>query len=111
MMRLLKNLDKLLFSSSSIAVQAATQSWDLLKKVLYLDEQKFSSKASVANCSTSYDLNVFNLPQVDSREVLRNDALLLLIQLTKGNANLQKIVAFENSFDKLVSQNSKASAS
>ena len=26
---------------------------------------------------------------VDSREVLRNDALLLLIQLTKGHANLQ----------------------
>lgn len=39
---------------------------------------------------------------VDSREVLRNDALLLLIQLTKGNANLQKIVAFENCFDKLI---------
>ena len=39
---------------------------------------------------------------VDPREVLRNDALLLLIQLTKGNANLQKIVAFENAFDKLV---------
>lgn len=38
---------------------------------------------------------------VDTREVLRNDALLLLIQLTKGNANLQKIVAFENAFDKL----------
>ena len=39
---------------------------------------------------------------VDTREVLRNDAMLLLIQLTKGNANLQKIVAFENAFDKLV---------
>ena len=62
---------------------------------------------------------------VDSREVLRNDALILLIQvrpvrpkqfypeysrcvlnyvfqLTKGNANLQKIVAFENAFDKIV---------
>ncbi|TRY78930.1 hypothetical protein TCAL_01726 [Tigriopus californicus] len=39
---------------------------------------------------------------VDNREVLRNDALLLLIQLTKGNANLQKIVAFENCFDKLI---------
>ena len=39
---------------------------------------------------------------VDPREVLRNDALLLLIQLIKGNANLQKIVAFENAFDKLV---------
>lgn len=39
---------------------------------------------------------------VDSREIIRNDALLLLIQLTKGNANIQKIVAFENAFDKLL---------
>lgn len=38
---------------------------------------------------------------VESREVIRNDALLLLINLTKGNANIQKIVAFENAFDKL----------
>lgn len=37
----------------------------------------------------------------DSREVIRNDALLLLIQLTKGNANIQKIVAFESAFDRL----------
>merc|ERR1719225_1941427 len=37
----------------------------------------------------------------ETREVLRNDALLLLFKLTKGNANLQKIVAFENAFDKL----------
>merc|ERR1719290_134889 len=38
----------------------------------------------------------------ETREVLRNDALILLFKLTKGNANLQKIVAFENAFDKLV---------
>ena len=38
---------------------------------------------------------------IDSREVIRNDALLLLIQLTKGNVNIQKIVAFENAFDRL----------
>lgn len=38
---------------------------------------------------------------VDSREVIRNDALLLLIELIKGNANIQKIVAFENAFDRL----------
>lgn len=38
---------------------------------------------------------------IDSREVVRNDALLLLIQLIKGNANIQKIVAFENAFDRL----------
>ncbi|XP_071496657.1 general vesicular transport factor p115-like [Diadema antillarum] len=38
----------------------------------------------------------------DSREVIRNDGLLLLIQLTKGNANIQKIVAFENAFERLL---------
>lgn len=37
----------------------------------------------------------------DSREVIRNDALLLLIELIEGNANLQKIVAFENAFDRI----------
>lgn len=38
---------------------------------------------------------------LDSREVIRNDSLLLLIELVKGNANIQKIVAFENAFDRL----------
>ncbi|KAJ8909576.1 hypothetical protein NQ315_012831 [Exocentrus adspersus] len=38
---------------------------------------------------------------VENREVIRNDALLLLINLTKSNANIQKIVAFENAFDRL----------
>lgn len=37
----------------------------------------------------------------DSREVIRNETLLLLITLTKSNANIQKIVAFENAFDRL----------
>lgn len=37
----------------------------------------------------------------DTREVIRNDVLLLLIELTKGNSNIQKIVAFENAFDRL----------
>lgn len=38
---------------------------------------------------------------IDSREVIRNDALLLLIQLTKINSNIQKIVVFENAFDRI----------
>ncbi|XP_014677417.1 PREDICTED: general vesicular transport factor p115-like [Priapulus caudatus] len=38
----------------------------------------------------------------DSREVIRNDTLLLLQKLTKGHANIQKIVAFENAFDRLL---------
>ena len=38
----------------------------------------------------------------DSREIIRNDAILLLMLLTKGNANIQKIVAFENAFDRIL---------
>ncbi|XP_035216666.1 general vesicular transport factor p115-like isoform X2 [Stegodyphus dumicola] len=38
----------------------------------------------------------------DTREIIRNDTLLLLEHLTKSNANIQKIVAFENGFDKLL---------
>uniref|UniRef100_A0A3P9IDA8 General vesicular transport factor p115 n=1 Tax=Oryzias latipes TaxID=8090 RepID=A0A3P9IDA8_ORYLA len=38
----------------------------------------------------------------DSREVIRNDGLLLLQQLTRGNAAIQKIVAFENAFERLL---------
>ncbi|XP_076818838.1 general vesicular transport factor p115-like isoform X2 [Clavelina lepadiformis] len=37
----------------------------------------------------------------ESREVIRNDALLALIELTRGNSNIQKIVAFENGFESI----------
>ncbi|KAE9541043.1 hypothetical protein AGLY_004288 [Aphis glycines] len=37
----------------------------------------------------------------DSREVIRNNSVLLLTLLTKSNANIQKILAFENAFDRL----------
>ena len=38
----------------------------------------------------------------DSREVVRNDGLLLLLQLTRSNRQIQKIVAFDNAFDRLL---------
>ncbi|KAJ2995360.1 hypothetical protein HDV02_000862 [Globomyces sp. JEL0801] len=37
----------------------------------------------------------------DRREIIRNDGLLLLISLTEKNADIQKIVAFENAFERL----------
>uniref|UniRef100_A0A8C5MSC6 General vesicular transport factor p115 n=1 Tax=Leptobrachium leishanense TaxID=445787 RepID=A0A8C5MSC6_9ANUR len=43
----------------------------------------------------------------DSREVIRNDGLLLLQQLTKSNAAIQKIVAFENAFERLLDINAE----
>eukprot|EP00048_Salpingoeca_helianthica_P002436 m.57241 g.57241 ORF g.57241 m.57241 type:complete len:874 (-) comp12097_c1_seq1:69-2690(-) len=37
----------------------------------------------------------------DQREVIRNEGLLLLIELTKNNPAIQKIVVFENAFDRI----------
>lgn len=37
----------------------------------------------------------------DRREAARNEALLLLVALTPTNAELQKVVAFENAFDRV----------
>ncbi|KAJ3246039.1 hypothetical protein HDU78_008047 [Chytriomyces hyalinus] len=38
----------------------------------------------------------------DSREIIRNESLLLLIALTSNNAEIQKIIAFENAFERLL---------
>ena len=38
----------------------------------------------------------------ESREVIRNDDIVLLINLTKTNGNIQKIVAFESGFDRIM---------
>ncbi|KAK4055135.1 Vesicle-mediated ER to Golgi transport protein [Microbotryomycetes sp. JL201] len=37
----------------------------------------------------------------DSREIIRNESLLLLIALATANADIQKLLAFEGAFDKL----------
>ncbi|GAA5922633.1 uncharacterized protein JCM15063_003368 [Sporobolomyces koalae] len=39
----------------------------------------------------------------DSREIIRNESLLLIITLTTSNAEIQKLLAFEGAFDKLFS--------
>ncbi|KAJ3295360.1 Vesicle-mediated ER to Golgi transport protein [Borealophlyctis nickersoniae] len=38
----------------------------------------------------------------DRREIIRNEGLLLLIALTESNADIQKIIAFENAFERLL---------
>ncbi|KAI8909179.1 p115 like vesicle tethering protein [Gorgonomyces haynaldii] len=37
----------------------------------------------------------------DHREIIRNEGLLLLISVTEQNADIQKVVAFENAFERL----------
>ncbi|KRZ51966.1 General vesicular transport factor [Trichinella nativa] len=38
----------------------------------------------------------------DDREVIRNFAILLLLELSHGNVNIQKIIAFEDGFESLI---------
>ncbi|KAI9100461.1 p115 like vesicle tethering protein [Phlyctochytrium arcticum] len=38
----------------------------------------------------------------DRREIIRNEGLLLLIGLSQNNAEIQKIIAFENAFERLL---------
>lgn len=39
----------------------------------------------------------------DGREAVRNEALLLLVGLTRSSTDIQKIAAFEGAFDRLLS--------
>ena len=38
----------------------------------------------------------------NSREILRNETLLLLVELTRANQEVQKVVAFESAFERLI---------
>lgn len=38
----------------------------------------------------------------ENREVIRNDAVLLVYEMVRGNSNIQKIVAFESAFERLL---------
>ncbi|ORY01697.1 hypothetical protein K493DRAFT_209243 [Basidiobolus meristosporus CBS 931.73] len=38
----------------------------------------------------------------DRREIIRNEGLLLLTSITQSNADIQKIIAFENAFERLL---------
>lgn len=75
--------------------------WPTVKLLSVLLE---SRALQIQQCVLVSPLGVSRLMDLlsDTREVIRNDGLLLLIQLTKGNAAIQKIVAFENAFDKLI---------
>ncbi|PGH09392.1 hypothetical protein AJ79_05704 [Helicocarpus griseus UAMH5409] len=56
-------------------------------------------------CIFTAPLGISRLVSVldDPRELVRNEALLLLIALTPSSAELQKLVAFENAFERIFS--------
>lgn len=74
--------------------------WPALKLLMGLLRNKLKD---MQEAILAHPLGVSRLMDLlaDSREIIRNDAILLLVHLTRSNANIQKIVAFENAFDKL----------
>lgn len=74
--------------------------WPALKLLMGLVKNR---PKILQECILAYPMGVSRLMDLmtDSREIVRNDAILLLVHLTRGNANIQKIVAFENAFDKV----------
>ncbi|CAG8626774.1 9655_t:CDS:10, partial [Funneliformis mosseae] len=58
----------------------------------------------VQDCILTAPMGISRLMDLldDQREIIRNEGLLLLISLTENNADIQKIVAFENAFERLL---------
>ena len=70
----------------------------LLNCLLYHKRAEVQEKILVQPMGISKMMDLLS----DNSEIIRNDALLLLIELTKSNKQIQKIVAFENAFDRLL---------
>ena len=70
----------------------------LLNCLLYHKRAEVQEKILVQPMGISKMMDLLS----DSSEIIRNDALLLLIELTISNKQIQKIVAFENAFDRLL---------
>ncbi|KND03311.1 uncharacterized protein SPPG_02358 [Spizellomyces punctatus DAOM BR117] len=60
--------------------------------------------ARLQDCILTSPLGISRLIDLldDRREIIRNEGLLLLIGLTQNNADIQKIIAFENAFERLL---------
>ncbi|KAJ3161068.1 Vesicle-mediated ER to Golgi transport protein [Geranomyces michiganensis] len=63
------------------------------------------SGSRLQDCILTSPLGISRLIDLldDRREIIRNEGLLLLIALTQNNADIQKIIAFENAFERLLS--------
>lgn len=62
------------------------------------------SPAKVQECILTDSMGLSHLIDLldDRREVIRNEGLLLLVSITETNTDIQKIVAFQNVFEKIL---------
>ena len=64
------------------------------------NSQPFRLQSAVLNCPSGVE-RVLNLLK-DSREIVRNEGLLLCGALVRGNMDLQKILAFQGAFEEVM---------
>ncbi|CAO3679777.1 unnamed protein product [Umbelopsis vinacea] len=64
----------------------------------------FNRSDRIQECILTSPIGITRLIELldDKREIIRNEGLLLLISLTEINADIQKIVAFGNTFERLL---------
>ncbi|KAG2185672.1 hypothetical protein INT44_002465 [Umbelopsis vinacea] len=64
----------------------------------------FNRSDRIQECILTSPIGITRLIELldDKREIVRNEGLLLMISLTETNADIQKIVAFGNTFERLL---------
>ncbi|KAF0992156.1 hypothetical protein HZS_3682 [Henneguya salminicola] len=74
--------------------------WAVLKLFITLSKSQLAQFQSIL---TEIHFGITRISDYlnDSREMIRNDCIILLITLTRNNKTVQKILAFENIFEKL----------
>lgn len=94
----LANLTLLFDLLDEFEFQVRWSSVKLINQLIQNQCEQLQEKVLQIPRGVSRLIDLFN----DSREIIRNDAILILNNLTKTNANIQKIIAFESGFDKIM---------
>lgn len=64
------------------------------------DPDALTHPSSEPHCLFPHPGVVRLMDMLTEREIIRNEALLLLVALTRANEEVQKIAAFEGAFDR-----------
>ncbi|KAI9247479.1 p115 like vesicle tethering protein [Phascolomyces articulosus] len=69
-----------------------------------LSTLSYNRNAGIQQCVLTSPMGITRLADLlnDKRDIIRNESLLLLISLTRDNAEIQKLVTFQATFEKLL---------
>ncbi|KAI8146809.1 p115 like vesicle tethering protein [Fennellomyces sp. T-0311] len=72
--------------------------------IKFLATLSYNRNAGIQQCILTSPMGITRLVDLlnDKRDIIRNESLLLLISLTQNNAEIQKLVTFQATFEKLL---------